>query len=69
MVLFEEKGFDPQALTSLTQRCVEYVISKTRFDPQALTSLTHRTLALVTPLAVGFDPQALTSLTGVAFGT
>ena len=34
------KGFDPQALTSLTGRVVLSVMGLIGFDPQALTSLT-----------------------------
>ena len=37
----EEKGFDPQALTSLTLSRSRRRISHVRFDPQALTSLTE----------------------------
>ena len=33
-------GFDPQALTSLTQTPLPLSVCLPRFDPQALTSLT-----------------------------
>ena len=41
MVLFKKKGFDPQALTSLTDNFYNFTELYNGFDPQALTSLTQ----------------------------
>ena len=55
-------GFDPQALTSLTELALVDLLYSSGFDPQALTSLT-RTERTCVQSNRGFDPQALTSLT------
>ena len=57
-----KKGFDPQALTSLTGAMPLGEVQRQCFDPQALTSLTKNEKYTRFPVG-GFDPQALTSLT------
>ena len=60
------KGFDPQALTSLTNN-VPFADSRLHsFDPQALTSLTKRKFYGMEGMD-RFDPQALTSLTALPY--
>ncbi len=59
------KGFDPQALTSLTYTVSFVSASPVSFDPQALTSLTCSCRTSMED-SFSFDPQALTSLTILA---
>ena len=56
------EGFDPQALTSLTDVSERWAHVAHGFDPQALTSLTGMQAVRILHGAC-FDPQALTSLT------